>query len=153
MVYSTYVKQRILALRREGLSYGKIAKALQEEGHSVTKSGVHQFAKSYDDRGTISRKTGSGKKSIVNDDIKRTIEEQMNKDDETTIEELKAILTGKGYSASLSSIGRWRCDLGWTSKSTKYCQMIREKNVEKRLQWALEHKRRRGDFPALNFYR
>ena len=97
MAYSTYVKQRFLALRREGLSYGKIAKALQE-GHSVTKYGIHQFAKSYEDLGTISGKNGSGKKSIVNDDIKRTIEEQMNKDDETTIEELKAILTGKGYS-------------------------------------------------------
>ena len=54
--------------------------------------------KSYEDLGNISGKNGSGKKSIVNDDIKRTIEEQMNKDDETTIEELKAILTGKGYS-------------------------------------------------------
>ena len=106
MVYPSYVKQRILALRREGLSYGKIAKALKEEGHSVTKAGVHRFAKSYNERGSISRKPGSGKKAIVNDDIKRMIEEQMNKDDETTIEELRAILTGKGYSASLSSIGR-----------------------------------------------
>ena len=98
MAYSTYVKQRILALRREDLSYSKIAKALQEERHSVTKSGVHQFVKSYEDLGTISGKNGSGKKSIVNDDIKRTIEEQMNKDDETTIEELKANLTRNGYS-------------------------------------------------------
>ena len=32
---------RILTLRREGLSYGKSAKALKEEGHNVTKAGVH----------------------------------------------------------------------------------------------------------------
>jgi len=44
----------------------------------------------------------------------------------------------QGFDASLSSVLRWRSDLARTAKGTKYCQMIREVNKEKRLKWAKE---------------
>ena len=34
----------------------------------------------------------------------------------------------------------WRKDLGWISKGTRYCQMIRNVNTEKRLKCAEENK-------------
>ena len=40
---------------------------------------------------------------------------------------------------SLSTVLRWRSDLGLASKGTKYCQLIREANKEKRLRWAREN--------------
>ena len=63
----------------------------------------------------------------------------MERDDETTAKELQQHLKNKGWDASLTSILRWRLQLGWTSKGTRYCQMIRDANKEKRLQWAKEN--------------
>ncbi len=65
----------------------------------------------------------------------------MKKNDETTGLELQKLLKKEvqGFDASLSSVLRWRSDLGWTAKGTKYYQMIREVNKEKRLKWAKEN--------------
>ena len=63
----------------------------------------------------------------------------MEKDGETTRKELVKILKAEGVEASVSSVLRWRKDLGWTLKGTSYCQMIRDAN-EKRLNFAQENK-------------
>ena len=55
MVYSSYVKQRILLFRREGKSFRKIAEDLAKEGHVVSKSGVALFFKKYAKEGSIGR--------------------------------------------------------------------------------------------------
>ena len=64
----------------------------------------------------------------------------MNKDDETTGCELQKLLSKHGITVCASTALRWRQQLGWTSKSTSYCQMIREVNKEKRLAWAIKNK-------------
>lgn len=63
----------------------------------------------------------------------------MQDDDKTSLEELKVILQASGTTVSVSTLQRWREELGWSSKGTKYCQLIREANVGKRLQWAQEN--------------
>ena len=60
----------------------------------------------------------------------------MDENNETTGVELQKLLHKESLDVSLSTVLRWRSDLGWTSKSTKYCQMIRDENKEKRLKWA-----------------
>ena len=45
MVYSDYVKQRILFYRRSGKSHQEIALCLAEEGHTATKVGIGKFLK------------------------------------------------------------------------------------------------------------
>ena len=64
----------------------------------------------------------------------------MEKDGETTGKELVRILKAEGAEASVSSVLRWRKDLGWTSKGASYCQMICYVNKEKRLKFAQENK-------------
>ena len=141
MVYSTYVKQRILFYRRSGKSYADIVRRLSIEGHRVTKSGICNFLKNYKQRGTEgkARKPGTGSASKINEEIRRLIDARMEEDDETTAVELQQLLKSESYDASLSTILRWRMDLGWTSKGTKYCQMIHDANKEKRLKWAEEN--------------
>ena len=39
----------------------------------------------------------------------------------------------EGAQVSITTVHRWRNELGWSSKCTKYCQLIREANFEKRL--------------------
>ena len=54
MMYSDYVKQRILLYRRLGKSYVQISRCLSEEGYATTKVGVYKFVKRYEERGIIS---------------------------------------------------------------------------------------------------
>ena len=140
MVFSDYVKQRILYYRRLRKNYEGIARCLSEEGHKVTKVGVYKFLKRFEESGTIARNPGSGKASKMTSSAKQIIEEQMWRDDETTGSELQKLLSKEGINVSACTTIRWRQQLGWTAQGTKYCQMIRDINKEKRLDWAIENK-------------
>ena len=60
----------------------------------------------------------------------------MQIDDETTAIQLQKILVENGHPLSLNTILRSRDRLGWSFRGSSYCQMIREQNKEKRLDWA-----------------
>lgn len=82
------------------------------------------------------RLSGTGSHSKVTDEIKAIVEEQMRADDETTAKQLYKILLDKGHPLSLRTILRCRTQLGWTFRGSSYCQLIREPNKVKWLQWA-----------------
>lgn len=69
----------------------------------------------------------------------RIVEEEMQRDDETTAVQLQKILVDKGNPLSLNTILRSREKLGWTFRGSAYCQLIREANKLKRLEWAESH--------------
>ena len=54
-----------------------------EEEVVVTRVGVHKFIEQYKRIRRISRKPGSGRPSKVTDEIKKIVDDQMEKDDET----------------------------------------------------------------------
>ena len=83
-----------------------------------------------------SRRPGSGCCSVISDAVKAIVEEQMKSDDETTVSQLQILLSVKGFKLSLSTILRCRKALGWTFHGSAYCQMIRQANKVKRLDWA-----------------
>ena len=64
----------------------------------------------------------------------------MQQDDETTGQELVSFLQcEEGVNFSVRTARRGRQWLGWTSRGTAYCQLIREGNHAKRLEWAREN--------------
>ena len=65
---------------------------LEDEGHKVTKAGVHKFWKCFEEIENIQRKPGSGRKAKFCLKAEEIVEEQMAVDDETTGEELKRVL-------------------------------------------------------------
>ena len=67
-------------------------------------------------------------------------EEQTRQDDETTATQLVRILEERGYKVSKTAIVRARRYLGWTFHGSRYCQLIRSVNKEKRLQWAVKNR-------------
>ena len=140
MAYSEYTKKRILHFYREcQLQPSAIVKALEDEGIKVSRSGVWRFLKRYGEMGSIERKRGSGRPSVLTDDIKAIIEETMNNDDETTVSQLVTLLQERGHTLSMRTVLRCRTQLGWTFRGSAYCQLIREGNKVKRLAWALLH--------------
>ena len=59
----------------------------------------------------------------------------MQEDDETTAAQLVKILNARDPSVSKPTI-RTRTLLGWIIQGSWYCQMIRNANKEKRVEWA-----------------
>ena len=95
MVYSDYTKQRIVFHHSQNLTASAIL--LDTESIVTTCQGVARFLKIYRETGTISRRHGSGRKPKVSTDVKRIVEEQVRKDNETTAVHLHHILTLKGF--------------------------------------------------------
>ena len=140
MVYTEYTKRRILFHQEVGLGVTGIVSVLkEEEGINTTKSGVSQFLKRHAKSRSLLRAAGSGRSSIVTNNVKRVVDQQMEKDDETTARELVKVLQDDGQSVSESTVLRCRTMLGWTWRGSAYCQLIREGNKVKRYQWAIDH--------------
>ena len=64
----------------------------------------------------------------------------MRQNDETTGMQLHTLLVGTGYNLSKRTILRCRTALGWTFRGSAYCQLIREANKSKRLEWAQQYR-------------
>ena len=92
MVYSGYKKQRVLHLHREGFKSPTIAKMLRNEGLKVSKYGVLKFLKRFKETGSIARKLGSGRPCKITPTTKALIDNQMEKDDETTAVQIHKLL-------------------------------------------------------------
>jgi hypothetical protein len=63
----------------------------------------------------------------------------MRLNDETTAIQLHDILTHHGISVSIRTVLRSHQELGWTFRGSAYCQLIRDVNKAKRLEWAQQH--------------
>ena len=59
----------------------------------------------------------------------------MRADDETTATQLQARLAVFNVHVSLTTILHNRCQTGWVYQGLAYCQLIRNKNKQKRLEW------------------
>ena len=140
MVYTNYKKQRILYFDFDGVKPPTIAARLREEGMKASRRGIAKFIHHYEQTGTIARKPGSGRPTKITAEIKSIVEQQMQRDDETSAVQLHALLQSKGYFISLPTILRCRTALGWTFRGSSYCQLIRDSNKAKRLEWANAHK-------------
>ena len=137
MVFSDYAKQRILSLHLKGWKVSVIVEYLVlEDGIRVSKQGVREFLKRYCVYNTIARKPGSGLPPKLSPSVQQLIEDAMREDDETTATQLQAILARYRVYVSLATIVRNRQELGWVYRGSAYCQLIRNANKGKRLDFA-----------------
>lgn len=139
MVYSSYTKQRIIYYYQQGYRAPTICLLLQKEQLSVSRVGIAKFLSKYEETGSIARTPGSGRPTKITAEVKALVEAKMQDDDETTAIQLHALLSSRGYQISKKTILRCRSALGWTFRGSAYCQLIRESNKIKRLEWARQH--------------
>lgn len=64
------------------------------------------------------------------------VETQMQKNEETTSHQIQKKLSKRGVYVHSSTVRRSRKEQGWTLQKTKYCQLIRDVNKIKRLEFA-----------------
>jgi transposase len=109
---------------------------LAEEGLVASRQGVLNFIKKYEATGDIGLRGGAGRKNKISAEIRKLVDDRMMEDDETTVRELQKILVEHGHQVGATTILKCRTELGWTRRGAAYCQMIRDVNKEKRLDWA-----------------
>ena len=139
MVYSWYTKKRIIYFYEQGYRPPSIARLLLEEDIVASRVCIAKLIGRYQQTRIIVRRPGSGRPTVITPEMKTIVEEQMRSDDETTAVQLHSLLTSRGFRVSKKTILRCRTDLGWTFRGSAYCQLIRESNKAKRLQWARDH--------------
>ena len=138
-MYSRYKRQRILHFARMGYKPPTICRMLREEGLIANRMGTHKFLQKHRETNNIERRPGSGRPTKMTAPVKALVEQRMRDDDETTAVQLHALLLRHGHTMTLKTVLRCRAALGWTFRGSAYCQLVRQENKVKRLQWAQEH--------------
>jgi len=101
--------------------------------------GVEKFIQKFNETGSLMRKPGSGRPSKITPEMKEIVKAKMQEDNETTVYQLHALLLSHGFTISARTVLRCRTELGWTFHGSTYCQLIREANNQKHLEWAHQH--------------
>ena len=137
MVMSEYIKLRVLSLHWQGYKVSFIAEPLVlEDGIKLSKEGIHWFLKRFAERNTTAWKPGSGCPLKLSPQVQELIKEALHNDDETTATQLQAMLASHRIYVSLCTIVCNRSQLGWIYRGSAYCQLIRDVNKQKRLEFA-----------------
>ena len=136
---SKYARQRIVHLKRRRFHNFEVVEMLKRENISTTASTVRRFYNRFCDTGSIERRPGSGRPTLLSVSMLNSIDQMMHGDNETTTAQIRTHLHAQGMEMSVSTILRGCRLLGWTYRGSAYCQLIRDVNKEKRLQWARDH--------------
>lgn len=130
-------KRAILRMRSDHHTCLAIAQELQSEyGIQVSRQAISAFLLVYNRTQSLTRRQGSGRGSKITPDCMRIIEAKMEADNETTATQLLDLLRRSGMKICLATVKNFRMRMGWTFHGTRYCQMIRDANKVKRLQFA-----------------
>lgn len=133
-MYTLYLRERIVRLSQQ-YKCKAIQLILAEEGFTASLSGIFYVIKKYKRTGSIFDCVRSGRPKVLPTEAYNLIDAWLTDNDEITTTELMQQLAQVTYEASRATVGRARLSLGWTAKATRYCQLIRERNKEKRVEF------------------
>ena len=133
---SSYARTRIELLHNQGLHPAGILKNLKGEGLVVSLSSITRMIKKLRLTGSVANLPRSGRPKKLSIEARAFIDQQMRKNDEMTSTKIQKKLAKHGISVSSSTVRRSRKQQGWTLQRTAYCQLIRDANKVKRLEFA-----------------
>ena len=134
---SIYARQRIRAMTADGLKTAEIFKRLRIENLPVSFPSVARISKKVRLTGNIENDARPGRPRKLDGEAEAFIDAQMRANDETTSRQIQRRLERRGVLVSRATVRKYRRErLGWTLERTRYCQMIREVNKEKRFEYA-----------------
>ena len=133
---SSYTRTRIESLHGQNLHPAEIFKLLEKEELLVSFATVTRIIKKLKLTGTTDKGKSTGRPRKLNGEARTFIEDQMRKDDETTSGQIQKKLATQGIIVHPSTVPRSRKQQGWTLQRTRYCQLIRDANNVKRLEFA-----------------
>ena len=133
---SNYTRSRIELLYKQDLHPAEIFKVLQRDGLLVSFASVTRIIKKFRLTGSVANLARSGRPTKLSEEAKAFIDQQMRSNDEMTSAQIRKKLAKRGVHVSSSTVRRSRKKQGWTLQRTAYCQLIRDANKVKRLEYA-----------------
>jgi len=109
---------------------------LKGEGLVVSLSGITRMIKKLRLTGSVANLPRSGRPRKLSVEERAFIDQQMRKNDKMTSAKIQKKLAKHGICVSSSMVRRSRKQQGWTLQRTAYCQLIRDDNKVKRLEFA-----------------
>ena len=140
---TTAHRMRIVMLRRQrqpSLGVTEIVRKLATEGITITRAAVYAILKKYDEHKTVSDLSPPPRqRKNVTHELLDFIDAEMEKNDELTAVDLQRLIFAQfGFDFSCRKVKELRKKLGWIAEKTRYCQLVREVNREKRLNFSRE---------------
>ena len=100
---SMYARERIRQLSSDGTSVAQIVEVLEQEGIATCRQTVWRLQRHIEEYGTVAPLHKSGRPTKLSATVLQSIENMMQRDDETTGKELVNTLRGNGVSVSTYS--------------------------------------------------
>ena len=133
--------ERVVALKAKGYKVTEIRARLLEEGTKVSFVTLYKWFRTAKRIGSVASKPRIPSPKRMTQEQYEFIDDQMSLNDELSARQLRDVLLTKWpciKKISISTVKRARRHLGSTISWPKYCQLIRETNLERRLQWCQE---------------
>lgn len=131
------LREQAIHMLNEGGLIKEVLNHLERGGVTVCRRTIWRLWKHYKQNNQISPFARSGRPRILTPRKLVAIEECMQRSDETTGKELVVrVYEATGKKLSLRSVYKGRKELGWSYRGAAYCQLIREVNKQKWLEWA-----------------
>ena len=133
-------KAKIVRLREQNTNITQIVKILGDDDCKISRLSVRRFLKRFQERQSFANAPQPGRPNEeVTPEVLNFIDAEMEKNDELTAPKLRKMLQEQfGVDFSDSKVKRLRQKLGWVQTGTKYCQLIRETNRAKRLEFCMK---------------
>ena len=130
-------RRRLVLLRNLGYSVKSIKERLLEEKIAISRNGIYKILRKYKLTGQIADHPKKRRGTKLSDEHLKYIDDVMADNDELTARQLRHMLTSQWpeLSVSVRTVRRARWKLGWVATRPKYCQLVRELNQVKRLEW------------------
>jgi len=117
---------------------------LKQEGLLVSFASVTRIIKKVRLTSSVANLPRSGRPTKLSLEANAFIDQQMRSNDEMMSAQIQKKLAKRGITVSSSTARRSRKKQGWTLQQTAYCQLIRDANKVKRLEYA-QHIIQSGD--------
>ena len=137
---SAEARSRVVHLKSQGFKLLDIQNRLSEEGINISLSALYRLIKKYNAYGSVENQCQGYVSKILSNEQVEYIHECMKDNDECTGRQLHELLLERwpNLSVSIDTIKRERRALGWVASKPKYCQWIRDRNKQKRVDWCNE---------------
>ena len=141
-------RQRVIHLFKDGYKHGHIKARLEEEGIKISRVALFALLKKHRDMGRVEDRPRARVPKLLSDAHYLFIDRALEQNDELTTAKLYDRLIDDFLTLSVSkaTVKRARRELGWITSAPKYCQLIRDNNKQKRLEWCLKMVQQNEDF-------
>ena len=139
--------------RHEGHGYGTILTMLKQvKGVTSTKRTIRKLCEKFLATGSVADKKRSGTPLFGTEEHREYLDNLIKEKPDKIAKELQQdIVLRFNIRPSLTRINEVRRSLGYTSTSVKYCQLIRDVNKVKRMEWCQEMVRTNEQFDNVIF--